>query len=163
MKIFFDTEFTGLHQNTTLISLGCISECGMPFYAEFVDYDKNQVTPWVKENVLPNLGPVEGVNRLLDNSIGIGLHFMEYLEQFLNVEFWGDVCAYDWVLLRQLLRNQLPPFVCYIPFDIATLFAVKHINPDISREAYCGIELKRKHHAFDEAKLIKACHEKLVS
>lgn len=26
MKIFFDTEFTGLHQETTLISIGLISE-----------------------------------------------------------------------------------------------------------------------------------------
>jgi hypothetical protein len=31
-KIFFDTEFTGLHQNTTLISIGLISECGKNFY-----------------------------------------------------------------------------------------------------------------------------------
>jgi len=39
-KIFFDTEFTGLHQNTTLISIGLISECGKTFYAELTDYDK---------------------------------------------------------------------------------------------------------------------------
>jgi hypothetical protein len=37
-KIFFDTEFTGLHQGTTLISIGLISECGKTFYAEFTDY-----------------------------------------------------------------------------------------------------------------------------
>ena len=36
-KIFFDTEFTGLHQNTTLISIGLVSECGKSFYAELVD------------------------------------------------------------------------------------------------------------------------------
>lgn len=28
MKIFFDTEFTGLHKDTTLISIGLISELG---------------------------------------------------------------------------------------------------------------------------------------
>jgi len=27
IKIFFDIEFTGLHRNTTLISIGLISEC----------------------------------------------------------------------------------------------------------------------------------------
>jgi DNA polymerase III epsilon subunit-like protein len=32
-KIFFDTEFTGLHQKTTLISIGLVSECGKTFYA----------------------------------------------------------------------------------------------------------------------------------
>ena len=30
-KIFLDTEFTGLHQKTTLISLGLVSECGETF------------------------------------------------------------------------------------------------------------------------------------
>jgi len=54
-KIFFDTEFTGLHQNTTLISLGMISECGKTFYAEFTDYDKSQVDDWIRENVVEKL------------------------------------------------------------------------------------------------------------
>ena len=34
-KIFFDCEFTGLHQRTTLISIGFITEHGDTFYAEF--------------------------------------------------------------------------------------------------------------------------------
>ena len=42
-KIFFDAEFTGLHQKTTLISIGFISECGKTFYAELTDYDKSQI------------------------------------------------------------------------------------------------------------------------
>ena len=33
MKIFFDTEFTGLHQHTTLISIGLVDEVGISFYA----------------------------------------------------------------------------------------------------------------------------------
>ena len=54
-KIFFDTEFTGLHQGTTLISLGAISECGKTFYAEFTDYAITQVDDWLKENVISKL------------------------------------------------------------------------------------------------------------
>lgn len=42
-KLFFDTEFTGLHKNTTLISIGIVSECGCKFYAELTDYDKTQI------------------------------------------------------------------------------------------------------------------------
>jgi len=34
-RIFFDTEFTGLHKDTTLISIGLIAEDGRTFYAEF--------------------------------------------------------------------------------------------------------------------------------
>lgn len=54
-KIYYDAEFTGLHQNTTPISVGFVSESGATFYAEFNDYDKDQVTPWIKENVINRL------------------------------------------------------------------------------------------------------------
>jgi len=54
-KIFFDTEFTGLHQKTTLISIGLVSECGKTFYAEFTDYDESQVDGWIMENVISKL------------------------------------------------------------------------------------------------------------
>lgn len=52
MNLFFDTEFTGLHQNTTLISIGIVSECGKTFYAECLDFDESQVNEWIRENVL---------------------------------------------------------------------------------------------------------------
>ncbi len=55
MKVFLDTEFTGLHQNTTLISIGMITEEGQTFYGEFTDYDKSQVDAWIQYNVLNNL------------------------------------------------------------------------------------------------------------
>ena len=43
MKIFFDTEFTGLHKNTTLVSIGMVAENGHTFYAELNDYNHNQI------------------------------------------------------------------------------------------------------------------------
>ena len=55
MKLFFDTEFTGLYQNTSLISLGMISEYGDTLYVEFNDYDKIKVNNWIRENVINNL------------------------------------------------------------------------------------------------------------
>ena len=54
MKIFFDTEFTGLHKDTTLISIGLVSQDGKQFYAEFTDYDGKQVGDWIQENVIRN-------------------------------------------------------------------------------------------------------------
>ena len=39
MKLFFDTEFTGLRKDTELISIGIIAESGDVFYAEITDYD----------------------------------------------------------------------------------------------------------------------------
>ena len=54
-RIFLDTEFTGLHKQTTLISIGLISECGKTFYAELTDYDRTQIDEWLLENVIDNL------------------------------------------------------------------------------------------------------------
>ena len=54
-KLFIDTEFTGLHKGTTLISIGIISECGRRFYAELTDYDKTQLNDWLNENVIASL------------------------------------------------------------------------------------------------------------
>ena len=54
-NIFLDTEFTGLHKNTTLISIGLKSECGKTFYAEFTDFDKSQVDGWIQRNVIDKL------------------------------------------------------------------------------------------------------------
>jgi uncharacterized protein YprB with RNaseH-like and TPR domain len=55
MNLFFDTEFTGLHKDTTLISIGCVLDNGNKFYAETTDYDINQVDDWIEKNVIANL------------------------------------------------------------------------------------------------------------
>lgn len=55
MKLFFDTEFTGLRKSTTLISIGIVSEDGKRFYAEFLDYDGSQCNDWITNNVIKNL------------------------------------------------------------------------------------------------------------
>ena len=41
MKAFFDTEFTGLHKDTTLISIGIVMADGREFYRELNDYNKS--------------------------------------------------------------------------------------------------------------------------
>lgn len=41
IKAFFDTEFTGLHNGATLLSIGIVYEDGHKFYAELTDYDKS--------------------------------------------------------------------------------------------------------------------------
>ena len=53
--LFFDTEFTGLRKDTTLISLGIVADNGKKFYGEFTDYDRKQCDNWILENVITNL------------------------------------------------------------------------------------------------------------
>lgn len=76
MKVFFDCEFTGLHKETTLISIGLISENGKSFYAELTDYNSDQCDEWIKNNVIKNLylkhiyyesGCLEKIEKLTEN------------------------------------------------------------------------------------------------
>lgn len=61
-NLYLDFEFTGLHKNTTPISIGIVAETGETFYAEFTDYDKTQVDDWIKTNVIDNLTMTDKIN-----------------------------------------------------------------------------------------------------
>lgn len=174
MKVFFDTEFTGLHQNTTLISIGLVSEDGRTFYAELNDYDISQIDEWLETNVIKNL-LFDGGFRKEDDALSVNMCGSDYqvkdalqmwLKQFETVEIWSDCLSYDWVLFNQLWGHafEIPKNVYYIPFDICTAFKLKGIDPDISREKYSGLESgkDRKHNALWDAMVIKACYEKLM-
>lgn len=177
-KVFFDTEFTGLHQKTTLISIGLVAESGETFYAELTDYDTGQVDDWIKENVIaklhltgdegsrgyPKQMQIKGTTEMVANSLSV------WLEQFDKVEMWSDCLSYDWVLFVQLFGHafKIPKNVYYIPFDICTLFKQKGIDPDINREDFAKEILTKecfqagpKHNAHWDATVIKACYKKL--
>jgi hypothetical protein len=179
-KVFFDCEFTGLHQYTTLISIGCVSENGETFYAELDDYDLDQCDDWIKKNVIsslwaqnPELNIDLGDKYCVGNTFDIAIELARWLYQFEKVEMWSDTLAYDWVLFSQLWGHafNIPKNVYYIPFDLATLFKVKGVDPDISREEFglsdesgACVDPSRwsKHNALWDAKVIKKCYEKLM-
>ncbi len=173
MKVFFDTEFTGLHQNTTLISIGLISECGKTFYAELTDYDRSQIDEWLQRNVIENLLLTPQDNcadnnewKLVADKKAVKEALTVWLSQFESVEIWSDCLSYDWVLFNEIFGHafNIPKNVYYIPFDICTLFKVKGIDPDISREEFSEIKTEvQKHNALYDAKVIKLCFEKLKS
>lgn len=178
MKVFFDTEFTGLHQHTTLISIGLIAEDGRTFYAEFTDYDKTQIDDWLQENVINNLivhperthyfKVTDEEEIYKDDSQIIKIRLETWLGKLGNVEMWSDCLSYDWVLFNQLFGHafNIPKNVYYIPFDICTLMKVKGIDPDISREDFAGAKdwnVENKHNALHDAKVIKACYERLAN
>jgi len=189
MEIFLDTEFTGLHQNTTLVSIGCVSEDDRYFYAEFNDYDSSQLDDWLRENLISNLRfspPSEGedeyyaVSRSPNNIIGQDIYYgfslemrgnkkeitselSRWLKQFSNVEIWSDCLAYDWVLFNDLFGGAqgLPENIFYIPFDICTAFKMIGVNPYINRENFCKFPSGPKHNALHDAKVIKSCYKKI--
>jgi len=183
MKIFLDTEFTGLHKNTTLVSLGLVTEDDVFFYAEFTDYDKSQVDDWLQLNVIDKLYVKEDALiasavwisedtvRKYDSNLVIGNNdhneyaLRKWLEQFDSIEMWSDCLSYDWVLFNNIFKHafNLPKNISYIPFDICTLMKMKGIDPDIDREEFARIKVDgNKHNALYDAKIIKACYERLV-
>lgn len=146
MKIFFDTEFTGLVPNTTLISIGMVSEDGRKFYAEFTDYDKKLCDAWVIKNVIANLiltDPDYDNPNIWENSLdkagikyldgyddfvvkGSSSYVREILIRWLKVFFdepiqmVSDVCHYDMTLFCNLFGGafNLPQNVSPFCYDI---------------------------------------------
>lgn len=150
MKIFFDTEFTGLHKDTTLISLGMIDENGRTFYAEFSDYDESQVDGWIKENVIDHLKFNDYYSKFVVDGDCTKMKgpknyvrdcLLIWLTEYDNVQLVSDVCHYDMVLFIDLfggafdLPSKISP-VCYdINQDIAFLYNVTDREAfDMSRE-----------------------------
>ena len=155
MKIFFDTEFTGLHKDTTLISIGLIDENGRTFYGEFSDYDESQCDNWIRENVIKHLkwskeGPVEDFVNIYVNSweaFGskeyIKIVLSEWLSKYDEVELVSDCCHYDMVLFIDIFGDawSIPDAVnpaCHdINQDIAKYYDISEKEAfDLSREKF---------------------------
>lgn len=171
-QVFLDMEFTGLHQHTTPLSLGLVAMDDNSFYGEFEDYDKSQVNEWLQENVMPYLlmnNPSMTINAdigVIGNKEKVTNTLIEWLDQYDAVEIWGDLNDYDMVLFNELFGGamNIPKNVYYIPYDICTFFKVKGIDPDISREEFIGNSIQGiKHNALYDARVIKACYEKLIN
>lgn len=166
VKIYYDAEFTGLHRDTTLISVGFVSQSGAYFYAEFNDYDANQIDEWLQTNIIDNLvfkdkdqhhlvkefysGSRSHMNVMMKNDTAtIKSELLSWLrheyESYDNVklQFYTDCYAYDWVMLMNLICEDgkalnIPEFIDYIPMDLSTTMFIKGIDPDINREEYAG-------------------------
>jgi hypothetical protein len=153
VRIFFDTEFTGLHKNTTLISLGLVTETDESVYFEFEGYDKAEAKQTVLSELLDIPLPKEEVKRQL----------LPWLAQFDHIEMWGDCLSYNWVLFVDLFGSilDLPKNIYPIPFDIVVLFKMKGLNPDKDRHEFIRERFLKKHNALHDAMVIKRCYEKL--
>ena len=185
MRLFFDTEFTGLHKDTTLVSIGIIAENGQKFYAESADYDENQCDDWIKENVLKHtilagndmlaarLGEDNSTTVILGSKEDIRYELGEWLKQFDSVQFVSDVCHYDFILLIDIFSTafDLPKnvsAVCYdINHDIANHYGISDRESfDKSREdivsELCGRQIEgEKHNSLYDAEVIKAIYEEI--
>lgn len=163
LPIYYDAEFTGLHKNTTFISIGLVTEKGSYFYAEFNDYDESQVDDWIQKHVINNLQfnlfhdiykKYEiGNNSYIVNMKGCSKDIKKELLLWIENEvdqsgekqahIFTDCYAYDWVLFNDLICEngealKIPNYINYIPIDLSTVLYLNNIDPDINREKFVG-------------------------
>lgn len=77
MKLFFDTEFSGLRKDTELLSIGIVSDTGEAFYAEITDYDHY-------------LGFDSTELETMNLSVEENIHYMSNDKSFLNAKWIHD-------------------------------------------------------------------------
>lgn len=180
MNIYFDTEFTGLHKDTTLISIGLVDEAGDTFYAEFNDYDDSQVNDWIRKNVIYNLyfnknklytvlTSQNGKSTMVcGNKKDVSKKLLIWLDKYKKIQFISDVCHYDFVLLIDLLYgnalnipNNVSPYCHDINQDIANYYNITDIvafNESRESISHCSGD---KHNSLHDAKVIKDIYEKI--
>jgi len=177
MNLYYDSEFTGLHQASTLISIALIADDGREFYAEFSDYNREQCDEWIKQNVLNHTrwlqDPEAKTGSWNEEALTCSYGYSEqnrralthWLAHYDQIEIWADCLAWDWVLFCQLFGGalNLPKQIHYMPMDLATLFRIKGLDPDTPREAFVALQAEQKHNSLWDAKVAKACFEKLMN
>ena len=173
-NVFFDAEFTGEHQFSTLVSIGLVGENSETFYLCFKDYNKKQVTNWLKNNVLSNI----------ENEIKLSYKdgfekIKKWLEDYSNGELISLISmgkTLDLVLFFQLWHLDyperkyfhnlycLPPYLNHSKhYDLATLMMAAGIDPDTDREDLINItEDKNRHNALYDAKIVKLVYEMCI-
>lgn len=153
VKLFLDTEFTGLKGlNTSLISIALVSEPflsnkleSVEFYAEFNDYNKDNLDDWIVENVINNCMYKDNDKyfertlphgfaasseycsiRMKDNRDEIIYRLNKWLEYNFNdynIEIITDCGFYDYVLFQDLFGGA---------FNMPNILPIYHdINNDI--------------------------------
>lgn len=148
MKFFIDTEFISDGKTIDPISIGIVCENDKAIYAEFAKADLSKASPWVQENVLPHLrgagwmlGPIVMRQGVLD--------FITRNTPEGDVpEFWGDYCAFDFVILSQIFGT----------FDTWPHDWPFFMHDLQQHQAWIGIVAparKSHHEALDDARIIK--------
>ena len=144
MKYFFDTEFlegfkkpiswlptiggfNKPYHSIQLISIGIVNELGYTYYAISNEFNPNDASDWVKENVLSKLpspifngSNIKDVKRYKSNK-QIAADILDYIwshtvmkidgkwvsDEFVNPEFYAYYADYDWVVFCSLFGTMM--------------------------------------------------------
>ena len=150
MLIFFDTEFTDLHWNAKLISIGLVAEDGREFYAELSDtYQIADCGDFAHDVVLPLLEG--GLTRMTLSALSFRLR--NWLEVFQQpVTLATDSIEWDWPWIKMIFADPMT-----WPTNLSKSAAVLLFDADVGERFGDALELAfaaglRRHHALDDAK-----------
>lgn len=153
-KIFIDTEFTNFH-NKGLISIGLIEmETKEKFYMECIDYKKDEISDFVKDNIIPILTGEGDTTKEVINKM------LTWLNQWGEYCFIGDSeIDYQIIIRETKLHKNCKGFI-YIEHYIEEILNIK--NEDMKTiilerfseyyDEYFYINNKKAHHALEDAK-----------
>lgn len=149
MNYFLDTEFieAGPYKPIQLISIGIVAEDGREYYAISDEFNYQDASPWVRENVLAQLEPIPRKKLSV---------IREEILQFVHdsPRFWGWYSDYDWVVFCQIFGTMMDlpkgfPMFCW---DIKQSCAVLG-NPKLPEQG------KDQHNALADARWNKIAWE----
>lgn len=172
---FVDAEFTGEHAKTTLVSLGIVGMGDEALSVTLNDYDADQVTPWLRENVL----------NLIDESKSVPSgEAYELVSEWFEAYSSGDRVSLvsagkltDLLLLFELWHHGfperryfhhlhcLPEYLNHAAhFDLPTILFLAGIDPNVDREQFSGHQLTgTRHEALYDALVVRECFRRSVS
>lgn len=171
--VFLDTEFTGEHQFTSLVSIAIVTLQGNKIYRSLNDYKTSQVNSWLKKNVLSKIDKAQSVD-----SYTAATDIFEFLQSYSEGQKIHIVSAglsLDIILLIELFSNLEPNTTSRFTFhslphflrhnhgiDLNTLFRVCGLNPSIDRAKFIGLNSNELHSALFDAEVNRMCFLKLI-
>ncbi len=159
-----DGEFAKLKPDgIDLLSIALIKPGGEELYLE-IEFTR-EISPWVKENVLPNLKQEkvskEKAAELIKNFVG---DEKPYLISYVNQFDWMGVCNLFNVKNVDDI-SKLPFF--WAPIDFASVLFEKGIEPtknpiEIAQKYDIDVSDIKEHNALDDVRLLKKIYDKVI-
>lgn len=142
MRLFLDTEFTGLEPPIKLISLALVSEDDRYFYAELADgWSVSDCSDWVQQNVVSKLDRMPEMTMLRTEAAA---RLLAFLSGFSEAAICYDSSHDERQLLG--LLGALPAHV-----------RLENINSQIEQAVFDGFfggQADLKHHALTDARAL---------
>ena len=172
--VFLDTEFTGEHGRTTLVSIAMVTLDNQILELNLNDYNKKQVSSWLKKNVLKNISKTNQLNKkkafekissfLHKYSSGKKIHIVT-AGKTLDLTLLFDLYKFS---KKNKKKNfhwlyDLPHYLSHDNhLDLNTMFLLAGYKK-INREKFANLKIKKnKHNALYDAMVVKECFIKLL-